>query len=343
VGVAWVNVLSKTLISLVIIAVVIVVLDLAGVFSLREFTGIGEMTPAVAQQNSNPESGAKDGGTDWARPANAGDAELDFQDVQQVFSNLDANRKKAFLEEEESFRNFIRQEAGNLSVLEAARINKVDQDQNTVFLMQRAADNILRESYINKLMVEKFPAEFPSDEQIKEFYENNKDKFVLGERVHVWQIFLNTEKIDKAEIAGMEKKAGEIQSLLKQGKLDFAAAALKYSEHHPSRENGGDMGLLKVSELKPEISRPLLALKEGELSPPIKSETGIHILKRGAIVPQQDVGLDQIRSQLVDALKNQARTQFRKAIYEQAAKTYPVELSDNKIEEWRLRLRTDMP
>ena len=326
-------------------AVIAVILDLSGVVSLRKIIGMGEFTNAAAEQNSKGDSAAKGDSSNWAKPDNKTTGlDLQFQDVQQVLANIAVNQRKSLLDDEKTFRNFIQQEEGNLSVLQAARVNKVDQDQNTIFLMQLASDRVLRESYINKLMAEKFPAGFPTDDQIKEFYDKNKDKFVLGERVHVWQIFLKIDKgMDKAVIAALEKKAEDIRARIKQGKIDFTSAAFQYSEHHPSRENGGDMGLIKVSELKPEIAKSLMALKEGELSQPIRSEEGIHILKRGAVLPQQNVSLEQVRGQLIKALKNQAMAQFRKAIYEQAAKTYPVKIDDKKIEEWRLRLRTNLP
>jgi len=340
-----VKVMRNTLIAILSLAVIAVILDLSGFVPLRQIIGMGELPSAVAEQNRKGESPAKDDSSNWAKQDKKDSgAELQYQDVQQILANIVVDRRKALLDNEDTFSKFIQQEEGNLSVLQAAKVNKVDQDQNTAFLMQLAADRVLRESYINKLMAEKFPADFPTDDQIKEFYEKNKDKFVLGERVHVWQIFLRIDEgTDKAAITALEKKAADIVARIREGKLDFTKAAFQYSENHPSRENGGDMGLIKVSDLRPEIAKPLLALKEGELSQPVRSDTGIHILKRGIMLPQQDVSLEQVRGQLVEALKKQAGAQFRKAIFDQAIKSYPIDIDDKKIEEWRLRLRTQTP
>ena len=171
------NALRNTLILILTLGVIVVILDLSGVVSVRSILGMGELTTAAAEQNSKEENAAKNASSNWARPDNKGSGmNLQFQDVQQVLSNLEANRRTTLLDDEEGFRKFIVQEQGNLSVLEAARVNQVDQDQNAVFLMQRAADSVLRESYIGKLLAEKFPADFPNDDQIKEFYDKNKDK-----------------------------------------------------------------------------------------------------------------------------------------------------------------------
>jgi hypothetical protein len=59
-------------------------------------------------------------------------------------------------------------------------------------------------------------------------------------------------------------------------------------------------------------------------------------------VPAQPVAYDQIDTQIRELLVRQARAQLRQAVYDQARKTYPVEVKDAKVEEWRLRLRTNL-
>ena len=82
------------------------------------------------------------------------------------------------------------------------------------------------------------------------------------------------------------------------------------------------MGLLKTNELIPEMKDPILKLKEGDISQVIETKEGMHILKRGKL------------------LVKQANMQLRDAVFNQARKEYPQPISDNKLEEWRLRLQT---
>ena len=322
-----------------------------GAFSIRELLGLGEgedqETAQAAEQNTPAQPAAPQAGQqakDWGKPSQAVSAEpVTLAQVQQVLANVDDKQRRALLADQDAFQKFIHQEAGNASVLAAAKANNLEKDANTVFLMQRGAENILRETYLERLIASKVPADFPSDAQVKEYFDKNRDKLVIGERVHVWQIFLPLDKDASAKKVGdAEKQAARIIDDLKQGKIDFTTAALKYSGHEASKNNGGYLGLVKVADLKPEISKPLLALDEGKLSTPIRTDEGIHILKRGVIVPAQTVSLDEIKPQIRQLLINQARAQLRNAIYEQAKKTYPVELQDAKIEEWRLRLKTNL-
>ena len=146
---------------------------------------------------------------------------------------------------------------------------------------------------------------------------------------------------NKAKTKLKQQAEGIIKDIDK-GKIDFATAASKYSKHEASRNNGGYMGLIKLSDLIPGVEKPLMGLKEGKLSKPIETEAGIHILKRGALVEVQQIELAQVDVQIRQLLRKQAVAQLREAIFEQAKKTYPIDLKDNKIEELRLRLRTNI-
>jgi parvulin-like peptidyl-prolyl isomerase len=224
----------------------------------------------------------------------------------------------------------------------AARANKINRSEKTLILAQRGVDNIVRELYLNQLLASKIPADFPTDEQVQEYYDKNKDKFVIEERIHTWQIFLPVgEGMSKKDIELLKKKAESITNNLRKKKTDFASAANKHSKHEASRLSGGYMGLIKISELKPEIKAAIKTLKQGDISKPIKTDDGIHILKRGAIVPEQDITLEQVRPKVTELMIKQLRIQIRQAVFKQAGITYSVDLDDKKMEEWRLKLRTN--
>ena len=72
-------------------------------------------------------------------------AELELSDLEKTLSVLDANQRKSVLADEKVFRAFVKQEADNVSILIAARANKVDQSEKTLILAQRGVDNIVRE------------------------------------------------------------------------------------------------------------------------------------------------------------------------------------------------------
>lgn len=283
--------------------------------------------------------------TEWAKAVDTAapvTPQLDIDYVQMLLRNMSQAERQKILSDADLFKQAIENEANNHSVLIAAKANNLDQDTNIAFLMQRGADNILREAYLNRLIANQLPEDFPSDEQAQEYYQNNESQFVLPERVHVWQIFFQKPVDgDEASIKQVRDEAARAYEQLKQGKSEFAELAATLSQHQQSRANGGYMGLIKLPELLPEVREPLLNLKEGKLGGPVESESGFHILKRGRIVESETVGFQEVKDQIRQLLLRQAQRQLRNAIYIQAQKEYPQSIPAEKIEEWRLRLKTD--
>jgi len=333
----------KIILSLVLLAGALLAFHQVGAISIRELLGLdddtAQTTDAAKTDGSEKKDAVKDSQNWGTQQGGQTKVALNYGDIQKIFANINASEKKALLEDADKFKQFIQQEANNASVLSAARANNLDKDENTIFLMKLSAENVLRETYLNKLINGKIPADFPSDEQVHQYYDKNKDSFFIAERVHVWQIFLRTDpEANKEQTALVEKRINKIRQEILDKKINFADAAFRYSEHGPSKATGGYMGLIKVSELKPELSDVILKLPEGQLSEPIKSDSGFHLLERGAVVPKQDVSFDQVKDQIHELLIKQAKAQLRQAIYNQAAKTYPVDLQENTIEQWRQQL-----
>lgn len=325
--------------------ILLILLSLSGVvsaFSIREFLGLeepaGGKKPA-AQTNPVKKPSAEPAAT----TPEVVDYTVDFEEIQKIVAVIDENQRKAILADEKAFTNFIRNEAANKSMLAAAHANGIDQDERNLFIAQRGAENIIREIYLKKLAATKIPADFPGEEQMKSYYEQNKDKFVLEERTHVWQIFLPIkDAADRKETELLKKQAEAIVTELNNNKTDFAAAAEKYSNPPGSKYSGGYMGLVKISDVKPDIRQPLLALPPDKVSDPITTAEGIHILKRGKILPAQPIRYDEVQGQIRKLMLTQLNNNFRQEVIKQASEIYPVDITDKTIEEWRLKLRTNV-
>ena len=296
--------------------------------------------PEAPPQGKPPEIPEKQTGAQQGTDDNKNAVTFDFDSVQSTLALVDEKQRNALLDDEESFRNFVKKEAVDKSVYAAARANKIDQNEKNQLIARRATDNIMREIYLRQLIASKIPKDFPAEEQVKAYYEKNKDKFVLEERIPVWQIFLPVaaDKPQK-ETEILKKQAEGIISDISKNRMDFASAAYKYSAHLESKFNGGFMGMVKISDLKPELQKTLRDLPPDKISSPVSADDGLHILKRGPLVARQELKLEDVREQIKQLMLRQARTELRQAIFKQAAISYPVDMDDKHIEEWRQRLR----
>lgn len=336
--------LQSTLLLLILAALITVPVS---AISIRGLLGLddeeekaAESTKTTVEEAATP---ARTQSSNWARTKGPGEDEVNLELIKRLLMNLGPGKGREVLSDEKAFAQLVQQEARNHSVLTAARQNKLEDDENTVFLMRRGAENILREIYLNRLIAEKLPKDFPSEAQIREYYDKNPQAFVLPEKVHVWQVFFNvSEDMDEKAVTALKQEANGIADRIRSKKISFNDAAVKHSQHLQSSANGGYMGLIKSSDLKPGIKASILELPEGQVSKALTTDTGIHVVKRGAIVPERKIGFEQGKAQIRNLLVTQVQNQLRQAIYEQAAKTYPVEIPGNKIEEWRLRLKTNL-
>ena len=312
-------------------------------FSLRELLGLENPAQEDTQDTAaRPATADKKEGADWAGAATAQNPQLDLDYFTTMFANMNQQERDRVLADPAVFKQVVESEANNRASVSAALASNLERDENVEFLMRRGAEGILLEAYLAQSIRARLPVGFPDEARIREYYDSNPQQFQTPEQIHVWQIFLGkAEDGDAGQLAALRKKAEALSSDLRRGRADFANIALAQSEHSESRMLAGYMGLLKTDELLPVIKAPLLKLKPGEISPPLESETGLHIVKRGAIVPASTLELEQARPRIREALLNQASVQLRDEIFAQARKAFPQAIADDKIEEWRLRLQTD--
>ena len=98
-----------------------------------------------------------------------------------------------------------------------------------------------------------------------------------------------------------EKTANEIYDRLKNGE-DFGQLAREYSEDTGSAPAGGDLGWFGKGQMVPEFEEVAFSLKDGEISEPVKSQFGWHIIQTlgHTSVPMSDSAYEQARQTELD-------------------------------------------
>src|SRR5262249_39275539 len=110
------------------------------------------------------------------------------------------------------------------------------------------------------------------DDKLQEAYQARIDEFHAPEQRHLEQI-----------LAPSEDKAKEAESELAAGK-DFATVAHDVAGASPETV---DLGFFKHSDLPPQLADVAFALKQGEISQPVQSTYGWHILRVSEIKPEE--------------------------------------------------------
>lgn len=140
-----------------------------------------------------------------------------------------------------------------------------------------------------------------SDEDVQKQYEQNSKSFVAKAERQAAHILLEGDA---------QKTAIEISAKLAAGE-DFAKLAKQYSTDTGSKEQGGDLGFSSGDTFPAEFEAALAKLKVGEVSGPVKTDAGIHIVKLLAERGAQPPTFAEAKPAIVEQLKSaEANSQF---------------------------------
>lgn len=138
------------------------------------------------------------------------------------------------------------------------------------------------------------------DAALQQAYEQKKATFVQGPQVKARHILYTAHS--EAEVAEAMKKAVALRARLAKGG-DFAKVAEEESQDPSAKGNGGDLGWFTRDRMVKEFSDAAFAMKPGELSQPVKTQFGVHLIKVEGAKPEQVTPFEQVKGQLRQELE----------------------------------------
>ena len=146
----------------------------------------------------------------------------------------------------------------------------------------------------------------PDADEIKKFYEQNQAAYGTPEERQARHILIAAAaNAPAAEIAAAKAKAAEVLAKLKADPSKFAQLAKEYSKDPGSAEKGGDLGFVTRGAFVKPFEDKMYSLKQGEISEPVQSEFGFHIIEVTAIKPSSVKPFEQVRGEIEANWKKQ--------------------------------------
>ena len=142
----------------------------------------------------------------------------------------------------------------------------------------------------------------PSDADVQAYYDNNLDRYTEEVDLRVSHILLRTQD---AELAEVQAQAESIAAEARNG-ADFAELARRYSEDEGTRDAGGDLGRITRGQMVPEFEGAAFALEQDEVSDPVTSMFGVHVIKATEKTGGATQTLDDVRDSIVDILQQES-------------------------------------
>ncbi|MFA7215212.1 MAG: peptidylprolyl isomerase, partial [Bacillota bacterium] len=150
-------------------------------------------------------------------------------------------------------------------------------------------------------------------EEMKEYFEQNKESFVVKEQIKASHILTETKEA-----------AVEVKEKLSAGE-DFAELAREYSTDESNKDSGGDLGIVKRGEMVEEFEEAAFALEAGSISEPVKTNFGYHIIKVDEKKEAQEANYEKSKEEIEEILfDGKVQTEFN-TWYKEKLDEYEIE------------------
>lgn len=175
----------------------------------------------------------------------------------------------------------------------------------------------------------------PSDEDIQKYFDEHKDELVKYDVAHI--------------LVDTEEEANEIKKQIAEGK-DFAELAKEKSKDESSAVNGGNLGEIRLNvPFVAEFLEAMKTLKSGEMSEPVKTQFGYHIIYVKSVSDSVEALKDNIVSMIMEPKFQQYVNDLYKDsevdIYKAKEETAPAEqkTEEPKSEDQKPETEKDKP
>jgi peptidyl-prolyl cis-trans isomerase C len=267
-------------------------------------------------------SPAAESAGDSSPVARIDDTVITVADVQERISKMapfPRGRYVSLEKRKEMLDNLIRVEV----MAKEAEKRGYDRDPEVIRVKkQQMISKFLQKEFESKLRVEDVP-----DADVQKYYGEHPEEFNRPDEVRVSQILLK----DKARA---DKVVAEARTADKNDPKVFRELVSKYSEDEDSKPRGGDLTSFdKASTLYPKaVVEAAFTMKDiGEISAPIKSDKGYHVLRLTQRRPGFSRPLPEVKRQIQQRLFREMRTKALDAFVADLKKKYSVTIDENNL------------
>ena len=149
---------------------------------------------------------------------------------------------------------------------------------------------------------------------LQQYYEDNSSRFLQDEQRRASHILIPFGDDE----AAAEEQATALTARAQAGE-PFADLAAQYSQDTGTASRGGDLGTVLQSQMPGALGDAIFAIDEGEVTGPVRTEFGFHVVKLDEIVPGGPLPLDQVRGELLQELRAQGVDDRFRALERQLA------------------------
>ncbi len=144
-----------------------------------------------------------------------------------------------------------------------------------------------------------------NEDTLKAAYEQRISQFTEPEKIHARHLLIRVgQNASQKDVEAAEKEIKGIEERIRGGQ-DFAEAA-KVSGQDGTASQGGDLGWFTKEQMVPDFSKAAFALKDGEVSSPVRTQFGFHLIKKEGHQDAKVRSFDEVRDELRKTLATES-------------------------------------
>jgi len=185
-------------------------------------------------------------------------------------------------------------------VAAAAQRDGMLNDVEVKKLIENYTKQVLFVAYLQKKLKE--TVQEIDEAAAKAYFDEHPDEFVQGEQVKASHILIKVaEDADDATVAAAKKKIEDLYKKAKAG-ADFAELAKANSDDPGTKNRGGSLGFFARGRMVPEFDEAAFGLDVGQISEPVRSKFGFHIIKVEDRKAEQKKTFEEVKTMLMRKL-----------------------------------------
>lgn len=209
-----------------------------------------------------------------------------------------------------------------------ARKNSRDQQLEVAAKLWHSTMNILAAAEVDAFVESTLASEDVFEDAAREEYLAHKEDYQAPEAIDVSHILITGDEQAARKIA--EKLREEIVA----GEISFVDAVLKYSSDKVSRDKNGQLGHVVRGKMAKSFEEVAFALSVGEISQPVKTQFGYHLIKLHSRTPSTQKPFEQVKKSIIGKLRRQMEAKIRRDFWMQIEDDPSVKVNQQLVDQF---------
>lgn len=243
--------------------------------------------------------------------AKVGDREFTREDFQKFLTAVDPQILRHFMAQKDGFHIVMEEMTHQELMLLYAKERHLQETEEFQEKIKEIETNLLKNYAYEKVLEKAKPVD---PEEIRAYFELNKASF---KKPHV-----NASHI----LVKSEEEAHSIYEQLQDDPSLFETLAQEKSTCPSGKKNGGNLGDFTKGQMVEEFENAVFKMQEGEISPPVYTKFGYHIIKMNKLHSIEESSYETAAPEIAKELERQHRLAAYQEALEELKKKHPVEI-----------------